>query len=190
MAPSVDNESRVLIVDDNRDVLASLRRTLKRCGFALTCVDNPQEAIDLLGSEPFDLLLSDIDMPGINGHEVMAKAQVLQPTMIRVFVTGAGSMDAAVRAINEGEVHRFVRKPFEAQSLRKLLFEALERKAELDVASEASDRIRRRRKLYRQLEAEHPGITEFSLDEEGCYCVVVAPLTRIADSLGLQAFLS
>ncbi|MBL4636838.1 MAG: response regulator [Kofleriaceae bacterium] len=179
-------DARVLIVDDNRDVLASIRRTLKRCGFQLTCLDSPQEAIALLKTEQFDLLLSDIDMPVLNGHEVMSEAQKLQPTMIRVFVTGAGSMDAAVRAINEGEVHRFVRKPFEAQGLRNLLKEALERKAELDVASEASDRARRRRSLYRQLEVEHPGITGFSLDEKSYYVVDTSPMQQLAASLGLE----
>lgn len=180
-------DAKVLIVDDNRDVLASIRRTLKRCGFQLTCLDSPQEAIARLKAEPFDLLLSDIDMPVLNGHEVMSEAQRLQPTMIRVFVTGAGSMDAAVRAINEGEVHRFVRKPFEANALRTLLKEALERKAELDVVSEASDRARRRRQLYRQLEVEHPGITGFSLDENSCYVVNTSPLPHLASIAGLTA---
>lgn len=180
---------RILIVDDNRDVLASLRRTLRRCGFDLTCVDNPQEAIRLLGAETYDLLLSDIDMPAISGHEVMAQAVALQPKMVRVFVTGAGSIEAAVRAINEGEVHRFVRKPFDAKGLRELIRDALERKAELDIASEASSRARRRRQLYQQLESEHPGITRFGLDGEGLYVVDTRPLPDLASEIGLAALL-
>lgn len=189
MAPSIAPKAKVLIVDDNRDVLASLRRTLRRCDFDLYCVDTPQEAIRLLETEKFEVLLSDIDMPVINGHEVMARALVLQPTMIRVFVTGAGSMDAAVRAINEGEVHRFVRKPFDAENLRKLVTDAIARKAELDMASEAGLRVRRRGQLYDHLESEHPGITSFERDAESRYVVDCATIQTRASSIGLLAFI-
>lgn len=181
---------RILIVDDNQDVLASLRRTLRRCDFDLTCVDNPRDAIALLEEQHFDLLLSDLDMPLIDGHEVMAKARALQPTMIRVFITGAGSLDAAVRAINEGEVHRFVRKPFEAEGLRQLVRDALDRKFELDMATEAGARARRRRQLHEQLEAEHPGITEVSLSEDGTYVVDLEQIEDVADAMGLLPFIS
>ncbi len=177
--------AKILIVDDNKDVLASLRRTLRRCGFDLTCIDEPRLAVQRLEEESFDLMLCDIDMPVMNGHEVMAKAYELRPGMVRVFVTGAGNMDAAVRAINEGEVHRFVRKPFEANSLRNLVREALDRKEELDIASEASARARRRRQLYAQLEVEHPGITTVTFDGEGNYEVDVSRALDVAAAVGL-----
>ncbi len=179
---------RILIVDDNRDVLASLRRTLRRCAFDVTCIDQPQLAVETLEREQFDLMLCDIDMPVMNGHEVMAKAFELQPAMIRVFVTGAGNMDAAVRAINEGEVHRFVRKPFDAVNLRNLVRDALDRKEELDIVSEASARARRRRQLYEQLEAEHPGITSLSLDDAGVHVVDTDRVLQGAASLGFAEF--
>lgn len=181
---------KLLIVDDNRDVLASLRRTLRRCDYELSCVSDPLEAVRLMENETFDLLLSDLDMPVMSGHEVMTRAVELQPKMVRVFVTGAGSIDAAVRAINEGEVHRFVRKPFDAQELRNLIGDALERKAELDLASEAGVRARRRKQLYEHLQSEHPGILEFNLDSEGAYVVDTCGLDVVAQSVGLSALLA
>tara|TARA_R110002096_G_scaffold416429_1_gene618882 strand:+ start:34552 stop:35121 length:570 start_codon:yes stop_codon:yes gene_type:complete len=180
---------RLLIVDDNRDVLASLRRTLRRCAFDLTCIDQPKLAIEALERESFDLMLCDIDMPELNGHDVMAQARELQPAMVRVFVTGAGNMDAAVRAINEGEVHRFVRKPFDANNLRNLIREALERKDELEIVSEASARARRRRQLYDHLEAEHPGITELAFDDSGVHIVDASRIPDVARMLGMEEFL-
>lgn len=186
----MSEKKRILIVDDNRDVLASIRRTLRRCGFDLTCVHQPSEALTLLSNNEYDLLLSDIDMPGITGHDVMKHANQAQPTMIRVFVTGAGTMDAAVRAINEGEVHRFVRKPFEAEELRDLVREALERKAELDVVAEATTRARHKRNLHEHLEAEHPGITKVNLDADGVYVVEVAGILSAAASIGLTPFVA
>jgi DNA-binding NtrC family response regulator len=188
LVASMSDAGRILIVDDNRDVLASLRRTLRRCQFSLTCVSDPREAVDLLENESFDLLLSDIDMPVISGHDLMEKAIALQPKMIRVFVTGAGSLEAAVRAINEGEVHRFVRKPYDARELRELVGQALARKAELDLASDAQSRAQRRQKLHQHLEAEHPGITEIHLDEHGVYCVAAEDLEILAGSLGMHSF--
>ncbi len=107
--------------------------------------------------------------------------------MIRVFVTGAGNLDAAVRAINEGEVHRFVRKPFDANNLRSLVREALDRKEELDIVSEASARARRRRQLYQHLEAEHPGITDLHLEDE-VYIVDSTRVLQSAPTLGLEEF--
>jgi len=180
---------KILIVDDNKDVLASLRRTLRRCAFDLTCIDKPELAVEALEQEQFDLMLCDIDMPVMNGHEVMAKAHALQPAMVRVFVTGAGNMDAAVRAINEGEVHRFVRKPFDANNLRNLVREALDRKEELEIVSEASARARRRRLLYEQLEAEHPGITNLMYDAAGAHVVDIPYPEDLANQLGLEEFL-
>ncbi len=181
---------KILIVDDNRDVLASLRRTLRRCAFDVTCIDQPELAVEALEREKYDLMLCDIDMPVLNGHEVMAKAHELQPAMIRVFVTGAGNMDAAVRAINEGEVHRFVRKPFDANNLRNMVREALERKEELEIVSEASARARRRRQLYESLEAEHPGITDVSFDPNGVHVVDATRVGEVARTLGLEMFLA
>ncbi len=183
----MSDQPKILIVDDNKDVLASIRRTLRRCDFELTCIDEPTLAVQRLEEESFDLMLCDIDMPVMNGHEVMAKAYELRPAMVRVFVTGAGNMDAAVRAINEGEVHRFVRKPFDANNLRNLIQEALDRKEELDIASEASARARRRRQLYAQLELEHPGITAVQFDEEGHYEVDVVRALDVVATVGLEA---
>jgi len=134
-------------------------------------------------------MLCDVDMPVMSGHEVMAKAYSLQPSMIRIFVTGAGDIDAAVRAINEGEVHRFVRKPFDAVSLRNLIHEALDRKNEIEIVSEASSRVLRRRQLYSQLNAEHPGITDIEYDALGAYVIDTDRISDVAGRLGFSEFL-
>jgi DNA-binding NtrC family response regulator len=189
MASRINDKWSILIVDDDQHILDSLRRTLAREEFDLTCVNDPQSAIDLMSQKSFDLLLSDIDMPGISGHEVMKTANRLQPKMIRVFVTGRSGMETAVRAINEGEVHRFVRKPFQAEDLRELVRAALDRKAELDLVSEASSRTHRRSQLFEQLEIEHPGITKVSLDENGVYVVKTEAISQVAESVGLTRML-
>ncbi len=183
MVSPMSSVPRVLLVDDEPEILASLRRTLRACKYEITCVNDPREAIELLSKQSFDMLVSDIDMPIVDGHAVMARARALQPGMIRVFLSGTGSMGAAVKAINEGEVYRFVPKPFDADELRRILKEALARKAELDIASQASARARRRHELHQELESEHPGITDIALDEAGVYVVDIVGLPEVGEGL-------
>ena len=177
------------MVDDEPLLLESLRRTLKRGNYELTSTSDPQVAISLLETAEFDLLLSDIDMPGCDGHELMAHARKLQPSTVRVFLTGSGNLDAAVRAINEGEVHRFVRKPYDASALRKTIAEAVARKEDLRRMSEASARAGERQQLYAQLEAEHPGITSFEIDSEGRYEIATESQAGVAKAMGLESLL-
>lgn len=186
MAASMNQNAKILIVDDMPEILESLRRTLNLGDYDLTCIDDPEQAIGLLHNQSFDVLLSDVDMPEVDGHVVMQYARTLQPSMIRIFLTGSGEMAAAVKAINEGEVHRFVRKPYRPEELRSVVAEALERKEELDRVSAVSARAQRKRQLYAQLEVEHPGITEIMLLEGGVYVVGTDTIDETARSIGMS----
>lgn len=179
----------ILVVDDNPEVVKGILRLLRREPYELVSTTDPREALELLAARAFDLLLSDVDMPFLSGHEVTRRAREISPHTVRVLVTGTGTLDAAVRAINEGEVHRFVRKPFEADELREVVAEALARKAELDLVAEADQRARRRRLLFGELEVEHPGITTVERDENGAYVVDTERARDAAHRLGLGPFL-
>lgn len=182
--------AHILIVDDEPDIVRMLRRVLRSEGHELTTTTDPREAVELLGTRRFDLLLCDVDMPHLSGHEVTRAAREVSPATVRVLVTGNATMDAAVRAINEGEVHRFVRKPFEAAALRGVVREALARKAELALVAEADERARRRRLLFEQLEAEHPGVTTIERAADGLYEVDTARARSAAERLGMGAFVT
>jgi DNA-binding NtrC family response regulator len=179
----------VLVVDDEIDVRDAICRVIRSPGYRILRTCDPREAIEILAREDVDVLLSDIDMPGMSGHELMRAARRSRPGAVRVFITGAGTMEAAVRAINEGEVHRFVVKPYEPPALRQLLVEALARKAELAQVSRAALRSERRRVLMAQLEAEHPGISRFQRTAGGAYRVDLQQAQRVARQVGLGALL-
>lgn len=175
----------VLLVDDNADVLAALRRSLRRANARIETTTSPEEAARRLETLPVDLIISDVDMPVMNGHELMRVARERCPEAVRVLLTGSASKGSAVRAINEGEVHRFLEKPFDPTALRQLVAEALERKDELAARTRASVAVERRQLLHVALEREHPGITEVDRDVDGVYALDAARALPLIEALGL-----
>ncbi len=180
---------RILIVDDDPDVLAAIRRAISNPEYAIVCTTSPLDAAEIFGRAPLDLILSDIEMPAMDGHQLMRAARMKCPTAIRILVTGIGTKDAVLRAINEGEVHRFVEKPFDPLELRRVVAEALVRKRELEMVSEAGRRAERREALMTALEQEHGGISEVVRDQDGVYVLDLGRARNLATALGLGEFL-
>ena len=161
----------ILAVDDDPDILTALRRALTPLGIPLILTEDPTEVLGILAEQSISLLISDIDMPQMTGLELMARVRLEHPDVVRMLLTGRTSFDSAINAINQGEVHRYLNKPFEPAELRKLVQEALARSADLARDSRAGLQAERKRKLLEQLEAEHPGLTKFVRDPEGSYLV-------------------
>ena len=94
---------RVLLVDDEERVTSGLRRNLRRRFEIETCND-PAAALDLVASqsEPFSVVVSDYQMPGINGIDFLARVRTLAPETVRIMLTGQADLDASMRAVNEG----------------------------------------------------------------------------------------
>lgn len=105
------NKPRILCVDDEPSVLSGLRLGL-RSQFDVTVEDDPCRAVDILQTaEPFCIVLSDMRMPRMNGAQLLAKAREITPHTVRMLLTGFSELDAAIAAINEGNVFRFLSKP-------------------------------------------------------------------------------
>ena len=79
---------RVLIVDDESHILAALRRSLRREGYAMVTAETPFEALQYLEENPVDLILSDQKMPGMSGVEFLTVARRLRPAAVRMMITG------------------------------------------------------------------------------------------------------
>ena len=182
--------ARILIVDDEPEILKVLKRALVSEGFEVVETTRPTEALRLLEEQPWDILISDIDMPVINGYELVKRARELRPEAIRILITGAGTMEGAIRAINEGEVHRYVPKPFTMAHIRRLVTEALGRKVELDRVALAGKQREEKTRMRESILTEHPGLDSFERDEEGIYIVDPARAARSAARLGLSPLLS
>jgi PAS domain S-box-containing protein len=121
-------DEHILVVDDEPAVLTTCVRVLNRVGYLAEGVGDSEAALDRLTQEVFDLLLTDIRMPGRDGLELLAMAKELDPHLSVVMVTGYGTMEDALRAIRLG-AQGFLLKPFEPAELVEAVQDSLRRRA-------------------------------------------------------------
>jgi Response regulator containing CheY-like receiver, AAA-type ATPase, and DNA-binding domains len=88
-------QPRVLVVDDEQNIRLTLQALLSRAGYAVTTAATGEEAVALFEREPFDLMLVDLQMPGMKGMEVVAKVREAGHDAIIIVLTGHGSLDSA-----------------------------------------------------------------------------------------------
>lgn len=96
------NQPRVLVVDDEQNIRLTLNALLSRAGYAVTTAATGEEAVALFEREPFDLMLVDLQMPGMKGMEVVAKVREAGHDAIIIVLTGHGSLDSAIEGIRFG----------------------------------------------------------------------------------------
>jgi CheY-like chemotaxis protein len=129
-APVVPSGHEVLVVDDELVVLTVLREALRRGGYRVTTAASAEEAIDLMRKRRFDLVLTDKNLPGASGLEVLRVARTLDPAPAVVLITGYSSFDSAVEALDIG-AHDYIEKPIrDVENLRFRIRRALSRRDE------------------------------------------------------------
>ncbi|MBL8951909.1 MAG: response regulator [Myxococcaceae bacterium] len=117
---------RVLLVDDEEHVTRALERALRKEGYEISSVNDPREALALLKTQAFDIVISDHLMPGMNGIDFTKLVRDRYPDMLRIMLTGQPDTDMVIQAINHGEVYRFVKKPWNDLDLKCTLSFAFE----------------------------------------------------------------
>jgi two-component system probable response regulator PhcQ len=168
---------KLLIVDDEENVCRALRRTLRKEGYELFFASQPSEALELLKTTKVDLVLSDHLMPNMTGLEFLKVVHDRHPDCLRLMLTGHADMQTAIDAINQGEIYRFLTKPWDDTELKVTLHLAFE---QLDLMREnrrLMATVRRQHDLIKTLEREYPGIGEMVRDAEG-RIVIEGPQTR------------
>lgn len=96
------NQPRVLVVDDEQNIRLTLNALLSRAGYSVTTAASGEEAVALFERESFDLMLVDLQMPGMKGMEVVAKVREAGHDAIIIVLTGHGSLDSAIEGIRFG----------------------------------------------------------------------------------------
>lgn len=124
MEPSPTPKARVLFVDDEPRVLTTMRM-LFRGRYELFFADSGQQALELLKDQPVDVIVSDQRMPGMTGIELLRAARELNPHAMRILLTGYSDLNAIIGSINEGEIFRFVNKPWSNDDLGTTLQRAV-----------------------------------------------------------------
>ena len=112
---------RVLFVDDAPNILSGIRRLLRslRDDFELHFAESGKEALEIMAGTAFDVVVSDMRMPGMDGAELLKKIQELYPCTIRIMLTGQADQDSILRTV--GVVHQFLEKPSDPELLKSIL---------------------------------------------------------------------
>jgi len=124
---------RILLVDDEPNILSALRRCLASIdarqldGEALQfeTFTSPAAAIDRCEEHDFDLVISDYRMPSINGLAFLARIMEILPAAPRMIVSGNADRNAIIAAVNEVQLARFIQKPWDDEELRKTVVSIL-----------------------------------------------------------------
>ena len=119
-------EHVVLCVDDEENILRSLKRLLRKEGYKLLTASSGKEGLQVLSENPVNLVISDQRMPEMDGAEFLAQVKEKYPDTIRVCLTGYTDVDAITEAINKGHIYKFFLKPWNDQSLKLEIKQALE----------------------------------------------------------------
>ncbi len=159
----------VLICDDDPEALATVRRVLLAGGFPVLATTRPEEALAILAREDVRVLLSDVHMPEMDGNRLIAEARRIRPYAARMLLTGHADLTVAVRGINEGEVFRFMTKPWDPAALLRMVGDALAHSRDLELAVDSWRAAAERKRATSELEALHPGISHVDRDADGYY---------------------
>ena len=113
----------LLLIDDEERILRSLRM-LFFSGYNVRMTTDPYEAIKILRDERVHVVVSDQRMPVMQGSELLRIARETSPATMRILLTGYSDLDASIASVNEGEVFRYLMKPWDAEEVKKVVAEA------------------------------------------------------------------
>lgn len=117
---------KILIVDDEKTTREILARALSEEEFTIKTVSDGTEALEMLQNEPFDLLITDLLMPNMEGNELIEKAHEILPDLIPIVITAHASIETAIKALQQG-AYDYITKPFDPEIIIPVIERGLEK---------------------------------------------------------------
>lgn len=154
ISPGPDPKSaHVLVVDDEGAIRYSISKTLQRIGYQVSAAASGEEALEMMADQNFDVVLTDIRMPGLTGVELLGKIKEQAPDAIVILMTGYASLGTAVESLRLG-AHDYLIKPSSSQDIRTSVARGLER----------AYNLQRRRLLLESIQANIKELTGTEAD--------------------------
>lgn len=119
--------TRILLVDDEKDILRAIEYLLRADGYTVACASAADEALGLLGKGAFDIMLTDLKMPGMDGMHLLEEAKRISPELSVVLMTAYGTVESAVEAMKKG-ASDYIMKPFINDDIRITVKRLIEQK--------------------------------------------------------------
>jgi two-component system probable response regulator PhcQ len=161
----------ILLVDDEPHVTEALKRALRREPYEVLMATSGAAAQDILDRQQVDVVVSDEQMPGMSGAEFLSRVRKQFPHTIRIILSGQASLEAAVRAINEGEVYRFFLKPCNPTDLIFTIQQALAHKRLEAQSRRLLREYQRQAAMLAKLHHNGPDLLRLDTDEHGAVVI-------------------
>jgi signal transduction histidine kinase len=150
------NRLNILLVDDEINVLRSLKRILREEGYNIITAQSGPDALEIMHRQPVELIVSDQRMVPMTGIEFLLQARELAPDAIRILLTGYSDVATAENAINHAEIYRFLTKPWNDSDFKSTIRQGLNKyRLELD-----------NRRLYHQVEQQNLALKQWANELE------------------------
>lgn len=120
---STNKKYSLLFVDDEKRILTALRSIFRR-EYDVHIATGGDEALEILSKNTINVIISDQRMPNMLGNELLAKVHQQYPTTMRLLLTGFMDKEAIIKTINEGEIYRFINKPWKNEDIHQIIAEA------------------------------------------------------------------
>ncbi|MCH4879412.1 response regulator [Pseudomonas sp. TMW22090] len=169
------HKPKVLLVDDEESILNSLRRLLRGQPYDVLLATGGAQALEIMAQQPIDLVMSDARMPNMDGATFLAHVHQLYPHTTRIMLTGYADPEAIIKAINEGQIHRYISKPWHDEELLLTLRQSL--------AYQHSERERLR--LVQETDQQNEQLKRLNATLEKHVAARTAELQQTADMLDL-----
>ncbi|RON18273.1 two-component system response regulator [Pseudomonas brassicacearum] len=166
---------KVLLVDDEESILNSLRRLLRGQSYDVLLATSGAQALEIMAQQPIDLVMSDARMPNMDGATLLAHIHQHHPQTTRILLTGYADLPTIVKAINEGQIHRYISKPWNDEEMLLTLRQAL--------AHQHSERERQR--LLQLTRQQNDQLKSLNTTLEKHVAARTAELQQTADMLDL-----
>jgi DNA-binding response OmpR family regulator len=157
----MNNHLNILIVDDDKNFLSVLKSILVDENNTVSTCNDGQTAINLCLTTKFDLIITDLMMPGTNGLQVLREVRRIDPDVIVILITGFASLETAIQAIREG-AYDYITKPFKLDEIKIVVNNAREK---IMLTRENRNLILELQEAYRQLQSFNDTINSVGDDE-------------------------
>ena len=132
----------ILCVDDEPNILSSLRRLFRPHGYRVLVAESGAAGLALLEQEQVELVISDMRMPQMDGAQFLEQVRLRWPDTMRLLLTGYSDVQSILAAINRGEIHRYITKPWDDNDILLIVRHALERRDLEQLAARQNEELR------------------------------------------------
>ncbi|HSM28778.1 MAG TPA: EAL domain-containing protein [Thioalkalivibrio sp.] len=175
--PPLQRDPKILLADDDPRLLQSLQQLLSMHDYDVEVALGGRQAITMLVQRQYDLLLLDLSMPEVDGHDVMRAMRERNITTMTIVVSGNTSIDGITTALRDG-AYDYLKKPYVPEELLATVQNAVRKKRLEDSHHVIQGRLNRSERLHRLIVNHSPDIV-YILDQKGCFSFLNTSVTKL-----------